>query len=178
MLQTFSSIIDFDVQTKSIRGAINPLANQVAIMSSYYNKKKGVKSRKLLHHAKYVNEICYELIKFAREVAKEHPDVEYELNQACNRTCDVYNVMKMKIEGDDKHDSAGTIIDIAKQLINNVARILIVTDSADLILIDKTIEDVKQCLKAVEQSIEICAFDEIFQKLRSVMDVLMKQIGS
>ena len=134
MLQTFSSIIDFDVQTKSIRGAINPLANQVAIMSSYYNKKKGVKSRKLLHHAKYVNEICYELIKFAREVAKEHPDVEYELNQACNRTCDVYNVMKMKKEGDDKHDSAGTIIDIAKQLINNVARILIVTDSADLIL--------------------------------------------
>ena len=77
MLQTFSSIIDFDVQTKSIRGAINPLANQVAIMSSYYNKKKGVKSRKLLHHAKYVNEICYELIMFAREVAKEHPDFEY-----------------------------------------------------------------------------------------------------
>ena len=178
MLQTFSSIIDFDVQTKSIKGAINPLANQVAIMSSYYNKKKGVKSRKLLHHAKHVNEICYELIKFAREVAKEHPDVEYELNQACNRTCEVYNVMKMKIEGDDKHDSARTIIDIAKQLINNVARILIVTDSADLILIDKTIEEVKKCLKAVEQCIEFCALDEIFQKLRSVMDVLMKQIAN
>ena len=178
MFPIFSSIIDFDVQTKLIRGALSPLANQVSIMSSYQSKKKGVKSKKVLAHAKHVNDICYELIKFAREVSKEHPDVEYELNQACNRTSEVCTVMKLKIEGDDKHDASGTVIDIAKQLINNVARILIVADSADLLLIDKSINDVRGCLRSVEQCVDIFAFDEIFQKLCNSMDILMKQIAN
>lgn len=178
MLHSFSSIIDIDIQTASIRGAINPLANQVAIMSSYYNKKKGVKSKKVLTHARHINDICFELIKVAREVAKEHSDVEIELNKACNRTLSVYDVMRLKIDGEDKHGTAGSIIDIAKQLVNNVARILIVTDSADLLLIDKSIENVRKCLRDVENCDDICSFEDVFHKLKGVMEVLMKQISN
>ena len=178
MLQGFSSIINYDVQSKSIKRALSPLADQVALISSLHDKKKGVKSKKMVAQAKHVNEVCYALIKVARDVGKDHPEVQHELSQACNRTQDVCNIMRVKIEGGDKNDASGSIIDIARQLVNNVARILIVMDSADLIMLEKCAIEVKHRLREVQHCEDICMFDDVFHKLKTAMDTMMKQIAA
>eukprot|EP00116_Pleurobrachia_bachei_P007199 sb/3467461/ len=175
MLQCPFPVVDLEIPTRSVWSVVNPLAVQVGLMTGYCNKKKGTKHKKLIHCARNVNKVSHSITEVARGIAHEHPEIREELEEACTRTLEVHKLLKRKLETELKE--GGAILDLSKQVVNNITQVLLVIDSADLILMERLVKQVMMSLDHLERCSDMHRLEEGFKQLTHYMDSLMRQIS-